>query len=147
MRRRTYLLAAILIAIACQGCKTSLTKLNSDAITLLTASLQSADAAHQRGFLAEPSYREVLTTGESTRKILVEINAFAKSLPEKPPSDDQKLRLLTAINSAIAGMDSLVAAGSMFQNPEAQAGYYRFARPAQAAIVALSQAIEKIKSR
>lgn len=126
--------------------KKDLVRLNSDAITLLAAALRTSDAAYQSGFLSAETEREILMSGEQTRKVLLEVNAFASFLPDgQLPAAEQKTKVLTALDAAISHMNSLVAQGALFTEVKSQKTYYRYIRPAQTVVMILRATILKIE--
>lgn len=148
--RLRFRLAVVLLAcfVASVGCgKKDLLRLNADAITSLTAALQSADAAYRSGFLSADAQRGILTGGEAARKSLVALNEFAQAYPEGAlPTEEAKTKALTVVNEAIAQVNALVEQGVFFTSPDAQKAYYRYIRPAQAMVLAIRTAIIKINT-
>lgn len=149
-RRKAQLVGAFiscLLLVALAGCgKTDLIRVNADAINSLSTALKIADAAYTSGAIKAETQREILTTGERVGKVLVEVNEFAASLPDgQAPSSADKAKILTSLDAAISHLSKLVAQGAFFTGAESQKAYYRFARPAQAAVVSLKAAILKLQ--
>lgn len=144
----TTLMAVIVLCLAFTSCgKKDLVRLNADAISLLGAALKTSDAAYRSGFLDAEAQRGILIAGEQARKVLVEVNNFAASLPDgQLPAADEKAKILTALDAAISHLNNLVADGVLFTDVRAQRTYYRYVRPAQATVVAIKTAILKLEA-
>lgn len=151
--RQKFLKVTLLLVICAFGMaqtkcgKKELIQTVSDATTSLTAGVEIADSAYKNGVLDADTERGILTGSESVRKVLNEVNEFAKKFPEgTQPDANSKQTVLDNINLAVTGLDNLIRDGVFIKDGTAQAKYLSHIRKAKALLTGITGIIQKIEA-